>query len=232
MPSTRSACTRVKPLAASHCSCCSAVVSATGSSTGKVNTRRGSPAAARRRSSRRGWSPVSCRTGSAVWRRTTARRARTAASGGRSASVIVPTVLRRGAHQVGLVDRDRRRHAVDAVDRRAVHTVEELARVGAEGLDVAPLALGVQRVEHQARLARTAGTGDDRQFAVCGRGRGSSGCAGGRRGADDTRRTWGRQWKCCGGRIFILAAGRRSRTGGGHSTLQSVPGASRIAEDP
>ena len=65
----------------------------------------------------------------------------------------------RGAHRIGLVDRDRRRHAVDAVHRRAVHAVEELPRVGDEGLDVAALALGVQRVEHQA-LARAARPGD------------------------------------------------------------------------
>ncbi len=70
-----------------------------------------------------------------------------------------------GAHRVRLVDRDRRRHAVDAVHRRAVHAVEELARVGAEGLDVAALAFGVQRVEDQARLARPAGPGDHRHLA-------------------------------------------------------------------
>jgi hypothetical protein len=45
----------------------------------------------------------------------------------------------RAAHRVGLVDRDRRRHAVDAVDRRPVHAIEELARVRAERLDVAAL---------------------------------------------------------------------------------------------
>jgi len=65
----------------------------------------------------------------------------------------------RGAHRVGLVDGDRRRHAFDAVHRRAVHAVEELAGVGAEGLDVAALALGVEGVEHQRGLARTAGAG-------------------------------------------------------------------------
>ncbi|MNT17346.1 hypothetical protein D3C72_1524900 [compost metagenome] len=44
---SRSACTRVKPLADSHCVTSSAVVPA-GSSTGKVMTMRGSPAAAAR----------------------------------------------------------------------------------------------------------------------------------------------------------------------------------------
>ena len=71
----------------------------------------------------------------------------------------------RAAHRVGLVDRDRRRHAIDAVHRRPVHAIEELARVGAERLDVAALALGVQRVEDQARLARAARPGDDRHLA-------------------------------------------------------------------
>jgi len=70
-----------------------------------------------------------------------------------------------GAHRVGLVDGDGRRHAVDTVDRRAVHAVEELPCIGAEGLDVAALPLGIQRVEDQAGLARSAGAGDDRQLA-------------------------------------------------------------------
>ncbi len=43
---SRSACTRVKPLAASHCSMSAAEVSA-GNSTGKVTTRRGSAARVR-----------------------------------------------------------------------------------------------------------------------------------------------------------------------------------------
>ena len=59
----------------------------------------------------------------------------------------------RGAHLIGLVDRDRRRHAFDAVHLRRVHAVEELPRVGREGFDVAALAFGVQRVEHQRGLA-------------------------------------------------------------------------------
>ncbi len=71
----------------------------------------------------------------------------------------------RRAHRIGLVDGDRRRHAVDAVDLRPVHPVEELPRVGREGLDVAALALGVQRVEHQRGLARTRHAGDHHQLA-------------------------------------------------------------------
>ncbi len=65
----------------------------------------------------------------------------------------------RGAHRVGLVDRNRRWHAFDAVHRRAVHAVEELAGVSREGLHVPALPLGVERVEHQRGLARAAGAG-------------------------------------------------------------------------
>ena len=70
----------------------------------------------------------------------------------------------RGAHRVGLVDGDRRRDAVDAVDRRLVHAVEELARVGGKGLHVAALTLGIERVEHQRGLARARHTGHDHQL--------------------------------------------------------------------
>ena len=52
-----------------------------------------------------------------------------------------------------LVDRDRRREALDRVDVGLVHLAEELARVGRQRLDVAALALGVDRVEGKARLA-------------------------------------------------------------------------------
>ena len=52
-----------------------------------------------------------------------------------------------------LVDRDRRARALDRVDVRLLHQAQELAGVGGERLDVAPLALGVDRVEGKARLA-------------------------------------------------------------------------------
>ena len=60
-----------------------------------------------------------------------------------------------------LVDRDRRRQALDRVDVGLVHLPEELARVGRERLDVAPLALGVERVEGKARLPGPRESGDD-----------------------------------------------------------------------
>ncbi len=164
---SRSACTRVKPLAASHCSISSALVLA-GSSTGNVTTRRGSSPPRR---------PVRChQLGVDRLRRVVAHPLRgllvEQLGGAREQQLQVVVQLghradrrARAAHRVGLVDRDRRRHAVDLVDRRPVHAVEELARVGAEGLDVAALAFGVQRVEHQARLARAARPGDDRHLA-------------------------------------------------------------------
>jgi hypothetical protein len=63
-----------------------------------------------------------------------------------------------------LVDRDRRREAVDRVDVRLLHHLQELPRVRAQALDVAPLALRVDRVEGEAGLsgAREAGDADQR----------------------------------------------------------------------
>jgi len=66
----------------------------------------------------------------------------------------------RAAHRIGLVDRNRRRHTFDPVHLRLVHAVEKLPGVGREGLDIAALPLGVQRVEHQRGFARAGHTGD------------------------------------------------------------------------
>ena len=68
----------------------------------------------------------------------------------------------RAANRIGLVNGDGRRHAIDFVDRRLVHAVQKLPRVGGEGFDVAALAFGKKRVKHQRRLARPAGAGDHR----------------------------------------------------------------------
>ena len=62
-----------------------------------------------------------------------------------------------------LVDRDRRRQPLDRVDVGLVHLPEELARVGRQRLDVPALALGVDRVERERRLARARQPGDHRQ---------------------------------------------------------------------
>src|SRR6266446_3164476 len=68
-----------------------------------------------------------------------------------------PRVLRRAF----LVDRDRRRQALDDVDVRLFHLPEELAGVGGQGFHVAALALRVDRVEGERRLAGTRKPGED-----------------------------------------------------------------------
>ena len=62
-----------------------------------------------------------------------------------------------------LLDRDGRAEAVDGIDLGPLHLIEELARVRRQRLHVAPLALGVDRVERQRRLAGSAQPGDHRQ---------------------------------------------------------------------
>ena len=63
-----------------------------------------------------------------------------------------------------LVDRDRRRQAVDLVHVRLLHLAQELAGVGGKRLDVAALALGVYGVEGERRLARSGQPGEDHQL--------------------------------------------------------------------
>ncbi|MFN8665592.1 MAG: hypothetical protein U0164_00195 [Gemmatimonadaceae bacterium] len=60
-----------------------------------------------------------------------------------------------------LLDRDRGRDAVDAVDVGLLHALEELPRVRRQRFDVAPLPLGVDGVEGERRLAGAGGAGDD-----------------------------------------------------------------------
>ena len=62
-----------------------------------------------------------------------------------------------------LVDRDRRRQALDEVDVGLVHLAEELPRVRRQDLDVAALALGVDRVEGERRLPGAREPGEDDQ---------------------------------------------------------------------
>ena len=50
------------------------------------------------------------------------------------------------------------------IDLRLVHPVEKLPRVGGERLDVAPLALRVDRIEGEARFPAAARAGDDVQL--------------------------------------------------------------------
>ncbi len=69
-----------------------------------------------------------------------------------------------GARVLGrrlLVDRDGRRQALDEVDVGLVHLAQELPGVRRQGLHVAALALGVDGVERQRRLARPRQPGED-----------------------------------------------------------------------
>ena len=63
-----------------------------------------------------------------------------------------------------LVDRDRGAQPVDRIHVRLLHHLQELPRIRGEGLDVAPLPLGVDGVEGEARLtgARKPGDADER----------------------------------------------------------------------
>src|SRR5581483_8789864 len=65
-----------------------------------------------------------------------------------------------------LVDGDRRRQAGDVVHVRLVHLAEELARVGGQRLDVAALALGVDRVKGERRLPRAGEARDDDELVA------------------------------------------------------------------
>ena len=65
-----------------------------------------------------------------------------------------------------LLDRDGGREAVDLVDVRLLHHLEELARIGGQALDVAALALGIDRVEGERRLARAGQAGEHHQLVA------------------------------------------------------------------
>jgi len=62
-----------------------------------------------------------------------------------------------------LIDRDGRRQALDRVDVRTLELVQELAGVAREALEIAALPLGINRVERQRTLPRTADTRQDDQ---------------------------------------------------------------------
>ncbi len=66
-----------------------------------------------------------------------------------------------------LVDGDGGRQPLDVVDVGLFHLAEELAGVGGEGLDITPLALGVNGIESERTLARARQARDDHQ-AVSG----------------------------------------------------------------
>src|SRR4051812_7027002 len=65
-----------------------------------------------------------------------------------------------------LLDRDRRRQPLDQVDVRLLHLLEELAGVGRQRLDVAPLPSRVDGVEGKRGLARTRQPGEDNELVA------------------------------------------------------------------
>ena len=65
-----------------------------------------------------------------------------------------------------LLDGDGRRQAVDEIDVRLLHLLEELPRVRGQGLDIAPLPFGIDGVEGERGLARTREAGDDDELVA------------------------------------------------------------------
>ena len=65
-----------------------------------------------------------------------------------------------------LLDRDGGREAVDLVDVRLLHHLQELAGIGRERLDVAALALGIDGVEGERGLARAGQAGEHHELVA------------------------------------------------------------------
>ena len=65
-----------------------------------------------------------------------------------------------------LFDGDGRRKTFDEVHLRLLHLIQELAGIGGETLDVFALALGVDGVKRERRLAAAAQAGDDHQLVA------------------------------------------------------------------
>ena len=65
-----------------------------------------------------------------------------------------------------LLDGDGRRQAVDLVDVRLLHHLQELPRIGRQALDIAALALGIDGVEGERRLAGTRQAGEHDQLVA------------------------------------------------------------------
>ncbi|CAA6676882.1 hypothetical protein [Lentimonas sp. CC4] len=62
---------------------------------------------------------------------------------------------------VGLLDRNGGADVFDRIDFGAIHQIHELTSVGREGLYIAALAFGMQRLEYQRGFTCSAKTGDD-----------------------------------------------------------------------
>ncbi len=93
---------------------------------------------------------------------------RSAGAGEKQAQVVV-NLGDRADGRTGVVagrllfDRNRRRESLDQVDVGFLHSLQELSGVRRQRLDVAPLPLGVERVEGERGLAGTRQPGDDDQ---------------------------------------------------------------------
>src|SRR5262245_14572758 len=71
----------------------------------------------------------------------------------------------RVARSALLFDRDRGQQSTQVLNSRTLELPEELPRVSGKLFYVAPLALGVERVEREARLSRPAHTDEDDELA-------------------------------------------------------------------
>ena len=65
-----------------------------------------------------------------------------------------------------LLDRNRRREAVDLVDVGLLHHLEKLARIGRQRFDIAALAFGIDRVEGERGFARARKAGEHHQLVA------------------------------------------------------------------
>ena len=65
-----------------------------------------------------------------------------------------------------LIDRDRRREALQAVHLRLLHLPQELPRIAGERLHIAPLPLCVDRIKGKTALARSRQAGHDHQLVA------------------------------------------------------------------
>ena len=89
---------------------------------------------------------------------------RRAGAGKQHTAIVVN--LRRGrygrtriARGAPLFDGDGRRQALNVLDLRLLHLLQKLAGIGTERFDILPLALGIDGIERQRTLARTAHAG-------------------------------------------------------------------------
>src|SRR6266404_9162239 len=65
-----------------------------------------------------------------------------------------------------LVDRDGRGEAINVINIWLLHFIQELARIGRQGLDIAALSFGKNGIKGQAALARAGKTRNDHQLVA------------------------------------------------------------------